>query len=274
MPPTSRTGWRSGCGCRAASSSARSPGCGWSGCSSRTGVPSSWRGVRGGWLTRVGCAVCWVRPWRCSCWPSVAARSSPPRWRPEASTARSSEAGPAPRPSAWRNCSPSSAVCCSAPPVWPPQSLPGPGTSSSPDARRRTRAGCRRGGTRPGNVRNSDSGDVLDLGGDLVHQVRLRVGAVETRVRDGGRRHRRERGRAVVVAELALAVRGLAASPAALTRSLAVGEVEVLVGDLAVLLLDREVAGNREVLQALGAQLRRGLDPLVLVHRVPGEQEG
>src|SRR4051794_2992365 len=77
----------------------------------------------------------------------------------------------------------------------------------------------------PPNGGGSLAGDVLDGRGDLLDEVRLRVGSVQPRIGLRGRRHRRRRGGSVMVGELAVAVGGRPGRPAAFRGSRAVGEV-------------------------------------------------
>nr|WP_323127070.1 hypothetical protein [Rubrobacter marinus] len=79
--------------------------------------------------------------------------------------------------------------------------------------------------------------------------------------------------RALHVLEVPPAVWGRTVRPAALRALLALGEVHELVGELLVLVRQRERHRNRRLVDPVRLQLLDGREPLVLVHVVARDQE-
>ena len=76
-----------------------------------------------------------------------------------------------------------------------------------------------------------------------------------------------------MITELTVTVRGRPRRPTPLRRRSTVGEVQILIGHLTNLPIQREIARHRQPLRTLLLQLPRRRDPLVLMHRVPRQQE-
>src|SRR5690606_30428233 len=114
---------------------------------------------------------------------------------------------------------------------------------------------------------------VLNHPGGLLDRIGKLRGAVHPRVRVGDRWH----GRAALglgkVRELPVAVRRRTVRPRPLPGELPVGEVDVLIGGIRVLLPLWEIARHRKVLDTLLLKLSRCRDPLILMHRVAREEE-